>query len=383
MNKDQARELLTKYTKNDCSPEEKALVERWYLKEAASQVLPDDQHDFGDEKAEIWAGTIQKAGLSRKNNRYGRLWIASAAALLIFLSAGLYLFVQKEQPSQPVAVSKKVDAMPGGNKAVLTLADGSEIILDHAGNGTLARQGSIVINKAADGKLIYNTSKFDLNSGNTAVTYNTIATPRGGEYQIILPDGSKVWLNSASSINFPTAFNGNERSVTITGEAYFEVAHNPGKPFNVKANGTKIQVLGTHFNVMAYANEGSVKTTLLEGSVKVSAGNESSLIKPGQQARVSEGQIKIMAANLEEAVAWKNGYFYFKNTDIQTVMRQISRWYDVDVEYRGKIPQTVFTGKMYKNVNASKVLDVLTYFKVNFMIEQPSSPSGKKTIVIL
>ena len=378
MNTDEARELLARYTKNDCTAEEKVLVERWYLKEAAGQVFPEGRIDLSNEKAEIWAGIRIKAGLS--SGRGVRAWVASAAAVLIVLSAALYFF-RSDQPQAPAVAVKKADVMPGGNKALLTLADGSSIILDQAGNGTVAKQGNVVINKTADGQLIYDASARGKN--NAIVGYNTISTPRGGEYQVILPDGSKVWLNSASSINFPTVFSESERNVVITGEAYFEVASNVRKPFIVKANGTRIQVLGTHFNVMAYTNEGSVKTTLLEGSVKVSSGRESNIIKPGEQAQIINGKINVSAANLEEAVAWKNGYFYFRNTDIKTVMRHISRWYDVDVEYRGTVPETVFSGKMYRNVNASKVLEILSYFKVNFIIEQPVTPSDKKTIVIL
>lgn len=382
MNKDEARELLTKYTNNDCTPEEKALVERWYIKEAANQTLPDYKGDLSREKAEIWAGTKQKAGLAQPGLKAGRIWMASAAAILIFVSAGLYFFNLK-QPKQAVAVIEKADVIPGGNKAILTLGDGSKIILDQAGNGTLAKQGNIVINKTADGQLIYNASNSALNEKNLKVAYNTISTPRGGQYHVVLPDGSEVWLNSASSINFPTAFTGNERNVTITGEAYFEVMPSATKRFNVKANGTNVQVLGTHFNVMAYADETSVKTTLLEGSVKVSSGNAVNTIKPGEQAETIKGKINVSNADVDEAIAWKNGYFYFKDTDIKTVMRQISRWYDVDVEYKGAIPETVFSGKMYKNVNASKVLEILSYFKVNFRIENPLTQSGRKTIVIL
>lgn len=382
MDKDEAQELLTKYIENQCSPEEKALIERWYLKEAAAQQLPESQTDFSDEKHEIWTGTLKRAGLKQKKYNPGKLWMASAAALLIFLSIGFFFF-RGEEPQVEVAVTQVPDVTPGTNKAVLTLADGSKIVLDHAGEGVLARQGNIIINKGAEGQLVYDASNSSLNTDRATVSYNTISTPRGGQYHVILPDGSKVWLNSASSINFPTAFNSDERNVTITGEAYFEVAPSATKRFNVKANGTNVQVLGTHFNVMAYADESSVKTTLLEGSVKVSSGKTVNIIKPGEQAESVAGRINISNANLEEAVAWKNGYFYFKDTDIKTVMRQIARWYDVDVQYKGEIPETVFSGKMYKNVNASKVLEILSYFKVNFRIEEPLTPSGRKTIVIL
>ncbi|HEY1009446.1 MAG TPA: FecR domain-containing protein [Daejeonella sp.] len=382
MNREEAQDLLKRYANNQCTPEEKILVERWYLKESGELDSGHGNNDLSQREKEIWLGTLKKAGLPDER---GGIWlyvkIASAAVILLFVGFGGYFFTVKNEPVVQRAV-KVTDALPGGKKAVLTLSDGSRIILDDISNGTLAKQGNITINKTSDGQLIYDASGA-AGEKNFEGTYNTISTPRGGEYQVILPDGSKVWLNSASSIRFPTMFSGGQRDVTLTGEAYFEVARNPARPFNVSANNMKVSVLGTHFNLMAYEDEASVKATLLEGSIRVSSGTSSALVKPGEQAHISAKNISVSQADLEEAMAWKNGYFYFKNTDIKSVMRQLSRWYDVEVEYGGDLPATVFSGKMYRNVNASKLLDILSYFKVNFRVEEPSSPSEKIKIVVL
>ncbi|WP_432327294.1 FecR family protein [Mucilaginibacter sp. P25] len=200
---------------------------------------------------------------------------------------------------------------PGGNKAILTLGDGSTIVLNGAKIGKLARQDNILIKKAADGQISYRDVVVDFHPSKNII-YNTATTPQGGQYQFILADGTKVWLNASSSIKYPVVFNGNERRVELTGEAYFEVAHNAKKPFKVISNGQTVEVLGTHFNINAYNDEQAVKTTLLEGSVKVSAGKVSNIIKPGQQARFDHGLIDVMNVDADEVVAWKNGFFFLK-----------------------------------------------------------------------
>jgi transmembrane sensor len=381
MNRKEARELFDRYTADLCTPEERAMVERWYQKESAGQELPDVKN-VRAVKEEIWTGALHQAGLPGRKSPL-KIWLPAAAAILIFLSAGFYFLVLKQQeiPAGPSYVKK--DIAPGGNKAVLILADGSEIILDHAKNGRLVSQGNVSINKIGNGQLKYNIGKPELGAAGRSFALNTIATPRGGQYHVILPDGTRVWLNASSSIKFPMVFSARERNVEVTGEAYFEVVSNSARPFNVKAGETNIRVLGTHFNVMAYTDEQGVNTTLLEGKVKVSSGKIVNVMKPGQQALVLNGTINITTANVEEAVAWKNGYFYFKDSDIKTVMRQISRWYDVDVEYKGNVPETVFSGKMYRNVNISKVLEVLNYFKIEYNITDSKIHKGKKTILIL
>ena len=311
-------------------------------------------------------------------------WWAAAAAIILLLGTGAYIWLSRS-PEKAVLVQVKPeshfknDVIPGGNKAKLTLSDGSTIILDSAANGTLAQQGNARVVKLNGGQLIYTQEGKNggkpLTIDHSPLTWNTLATPRGGQYQLVLPDGSIVWLNAASSIRYPTAFTGNERIVDITGEAYFEVAkaldeNGHKKTFAVNilpstggVGGGRVEVLGTHFNINAYDDEDAIKTTLLEGSIKVSKDAVTAIIKPGEQASISHSSqkshnIPVQTVETEEVMAWKNGAFQFNGADIQTVMRQISRWYDVEVEYKGNI-SLHFAGTMSRNVNISQVLEML------------------------
>jgi len=319
-----------------------------------------------------------KASAYRMHRKSGYMyqWMA-AAAVLVFIVCGLWFLVGREGDGKPsVAVTPKVkqDIAPGGDKAILTLADGTQVVLDTANNGALTKQGNVTVIKL-NGQLAYNKQ----GGIPTEVLYNTISTPRGGQYQLVLSDGSKVWLNAESSLRFPTAFAGKERRVELTGEGYFEVAHNAEKPFHVKVNDMEVQVLGTHFNINSYSDEEAVKTTLLEGSVKVSKGDKMVLLHPGQQAVVQpEGaEIKVgYDVDTEEVVAWKNGLFVFNNTPLATIMKQLERWYDVEVVYQGKVPQDRFNGSISRNNNLSEVLKVLEYSDIKFRVEG-------KTITVL
>ena len=304
--------------------------------------------------------------------------IAAAAAVIgVFLFGSYVLFSKKDKKEFTATEIKnkslKNEILPGGDKAVLTLADGSTIVLDSAQNGNLAQQGNTTVIKL-DGKLAYNSANADANK----ITYNSLTTPRGGQYQVELPDGTRVWLNAASSIRFPTAFAGGERRVEIRGEAYFEVAKNKSMPFVVSVNGAEVQVLGTHFNIMAYSEEGKIATTLLEGSVQVSNGGKKHVIVPGQQAVWKEnGEFSLNGdVDLEEVVSWKNGKFHFNNADIKVIMRQIARWYDVDVEYRDNLSATQLGGIVSRKEDLRQLL---SYFeiagKVKFNLE------GRKIIV--
>jgi ferric-dicitrate binding protein FerR (iron transport regulator) len=276
------------------------------------------------------------------------------------------------KPAPALAQRYKNDIAPGGNKAMLTLADGSRIVLDEARNDTLGQQGNTSIIKTQNGQVQYHAA------GNTAtVTYNTLSTPRGGQYQLTLPDGTRVWLNAASSLHFPTAFTGNHRTVELTGEGYFEVAALPGKPFLVKANGADITVLGTHFNIMAYANEQAMAVTLLEGAVNVGRNGTVKKLLPGQQARITgNNSIMVSGTDVQEAVAWKNGYFIFDRADITTVMRQLERWYDIEVVYEGAPPEMRFGGGMQRSLPLSGILRLLEKNGVLFKIE------GRKITVL-
>jgi transmembrane sensor len=254
------------------------------------------------------------------------------------------------------------DLAPGGNKAILTLANGATIVLDSALNGALAQQGSSSVWKVAGGEVAYKNTKQPGPPG-----FNSVATPRGGQYTVILPDGTKVWLNAASSIRFPTAFTGSKREVEITGEAYVEVMRDPRHPFQVKAGSQVIEDLGTHFDVNAYRDEPALKTTLLEGSVKVGS---VILSHPGQQAGISkEGKAFVSNdVNTGEVVSWTNGYFEFTDADIKTVMRQLGRWYGVTIEYANRQDTALFTGQFGRNLTAAKAFQILSATGYHFSI---------------
>jgi len=382
--------LVEKYHAGTITANEKIILDEWY-------------HSFDDNRVEINAGendteqqleeriksrlnnTIQYGSAPGINSRrgVGRMpAVAAAAGILIIVSLGFYFIFISKSSRQEIATSKSIhnqlknDIAPGGNKAVLTLADGSFIVLDSAANGTLSNQGKIKIQKLDNGLLAYTMNGRQVTEHDEAF-FNTISTPRGGQYQVTLSDGTKVWLNAASSIRFPVVFTGTERIVEITGEAYFEVTKNKHRPFIVKANSSEIEVLGTHFNVNAYNEETSTKTTLLEGSVNVKRNNYTAILLPGQQARMNkQGELKVFNdADLEEAVAWKDGLFVMKKADIGTVMRQIARWYDVEIVYEGTVPPGRITGDMSRNMNLSKMLEVMGLIGVHFTIE------GNKVLV--
>ena len=381
------RSIINKYVNGKATEKELEFLNIYY---ESFEGLPENLNSKSAEERKILKEEIfgrVNAGIAEQKKNNGivksmsssRIWyrMAAAASLIICIAFSLYFF--KYKPSSEIAKTTNPsniitnDVAPGGNKAILQLADGSTIILDSANNGNIANQGQTKIIKI-DGQLAYNTD-----GSNKEILYNTITTPRGGQYQLILADGSKVWLNAASSLRFPTNFVGKERNVTLTGEGYFEVAKNADMPFKVDVAGREeVEVLGTHFNVNAYSDEDFIKTTLLEGSVKVVAGNKFIVIEPGEQAisnKVSNLLTTNKAVNLEEVVAWKNGLFQFDNTDIKNVMLQIGRWYDMDIVFKGSMSNKKITGKIYRNVNVSNVLKLMEALKINFKIE------GKTIIV--
>ena len=330
---------------------------------------------------QISTGKVKPFFLKRRPFRF-------AAAILVLVAGAGISYLVFNQPPVKIAQTAvepqpeiKYDVAPGGNKATLTLAGGEIIVLDSAREGALIRQGNTKISKQRNGRLAYKTDHTNKTGVEGPALFNTLRVPRGGQYQLILPDGSKVWLNSASSIRFPAAFNGQVREVEITGEAYFEVTHLTSSsiynikkgeniPFIVNANGMKVEVLGTHFNINAYKDEGATKTTLLEGRVKVVQGMQQQMLIPGQQALVKDQGIALVdKPDLEGVMAWKNGYFQFQNDSISSIMRQVARWYDVDITYKGNISQ-LFIGKVPRNVNVSTLLKILestgwAHFKIN------------------
>ncbi|WPU96113.1 DUF4974 domain-containing protein [Mucilaginibacter sabulilitoris] len=383
MTREQAQELLTKYQLGKCTSEEKILLDRWYLNEAAKQPVPDAPHDPLKEEQLIWNRILQEIPADHKV-RYLKKWhsIAAAAAVLFFLSFGIYFLSKKAVVTNKLVKNQplKNDISPGGNKAILTLANGSQIILTGAKNGTIAQQGLVAVDKTADGQIVYNNGQGSSGLGETAdkVAMNTMTTPRGGQYWVVLPDGSRVLLNAASSLTYPTSFSGNERKVELTGEAYFEVAHNAAKPFKVSSNGQTVEVLGTHFNINAYKDEPAIKTTLLEGKVKVTANalNKAHFLQPGQQSVFNAQTFAVNQVETDGVVAWTNGQFVFEGDNIQYIMRTVSRWYDVDITYNGTAPDDIFGGSVSRFNNISEVLKILQLTgKVHFKIE------GRKIIV--
>jgi len=351
--------------------------------------------------------------VTRRRRSRGRmsLFLASLFLLLLVGGAGLYIHLRSiPKAGAPLTASRprrfKNDVEPGGNKAILTLSDGSSIVLDSASDGTLSMQGNTRVLKLAGGHLAYRGA----HAADGGPVYNIISTPRGGQYQIELPDGSKVWLDAGSSLRFPTAFTGKEREVQLCGEAFFEVAGDARHPFQVAVYKNepgkseelqKVKVLGTQFNVMAYADEKTVKTTLLEGGVRIDdaalrpSSQSSSYtsmarrnnvreieLKPGEQAQLNRDHVSAIQViddvDVDAAVAWKNGYFNFNKADIQTIMRQLSRWYDIEVSFRGdRGGDRVFFGGMQRDLPLSSVFNILERSGVLFSID------GKKVVVEL
>lgn len=335
----------------------------------------------------------QAVPLQKRRITFGWKRMAAAASILLMLSAGFWFLTDKSSNSDPstrqnTEAVPKNDIAPAKDKAILTLADGSQIILDDAANGALPAQGAQVIK--LDGELRYNNTPL---SATRSVHYNTISTAKGKQYMLVLSDGSKVWLNAASSLRFPVAFTATDRRVEINGEAYFEVAHQVNKegkkiPFHVAirtpaGNAGEIEVLGTHFNVSAYDDEPTIKTTLLEGAVAVKLSNRLQRLSPGQQASLPhpsslQGNAITLVenANVTQAVAWKNNLFDFDNETLQDVMRQLSRWYDIDVTYEGPLPIKHYFGAVRRQVNISEVFHMLEIAGgIDFRIE------GKKVLI--
>ncbi len=398
---DRIKELILRFLREELSRDDERELESWLSVAPRNRALLDEIQDADSlaasfaklerlDKEGVWKriktyAEEQKAAavpMTDQPNRFRRGWWAAAAVFILLAGGGWFWFrsahtetIAKNQSQIP-----KYDVLPGGNKAVLTLSGGRQIILDSAANGAMAQQGNATIQKLSNGQLAYQR----IDEKPATVVYNTLTTPRGGQYQLILSDGTKVWLNSASSIIYPVTFTGNTREIEITGEAYFEVAHNDKHPFRVKVGNETIEDIGTAFNINAYKDEEVIKTTLLEGSVRVtlstvagSSDRQQEIIKPGEQAQVSStGQIGIVSdIDVDQVVAWKNGLFAFTDADLPVVMRQLARWYDIDVVYEGNISKREFNGKIGKSLTLDQVLKVLTKTRVHYSIE------GKKLTI--
>ena len=369
------KQLYQKYLDNDLSKEELSKF---------LEILQSGQHDveMNTMMDSTWkqmfdtaAATSQAKIISLKRTWYR---ISAAAIIILMLGAGTYfLFFNRAKQAEITKTVLTPDIKaPETNRAMITLGNGQKIYLDSVPNGTLANEGSVRLIKSTDGKVIYDVSKVVTN--NTPLTYNTLSNPRGSKViDMTLSDGTQVWLNAGSSVTYPIAFTGNERKVTITGEAYFEVAHEKSKPFLVSKGDMQVEVLGTHFNVNAYDDESEINVTLLEGSVKVYNNKGAVTIKPGEQVQITINQQPVInkQTDLEEVMGWKNGKFFFTSADIKTIMRQVARWYDVEVIYEERTPDQLFGGEVPRNSNLSQMMKILEYSGVHYDI------NGKKIII--
>ncbi len=385
--------LINKYLTGKATDDELDFISKYYEtfegeEDVFNSLSEREREDIADRLEHSIMGEINVT--TQKPDR--RLWkplsMVAAAIVFITLSIGIYFnYTATKEHHIVINDSLANDIAPGGNKALLTLADGSTISLDDTKNGELVEQEGMKITKTADGLVTYSVASG--NKGRSDIPqFNTISTPKGGQYQVILPDGTNVWLNAASSLKYPTAFTSKERRVELNGEAYFEVNSQRSSignkiPFYVETSTQTVEVLGTHFNINAYADESSTKTTLVEGAVRVSAevkGKVASiLLKSGEQASINKSHASVSVVDINNFIAWKNGLFQFQDSDIEAVMRELSRWYNVDVEFEGEVPNIKLWGKVYRNVNASEALEILSYFGLKYKITQDGS--DKKIII--
>jgi ferric-dicitrate binding protein FerR (iron transport regulator) len=380
-------ELVLKWRSGQLTAPEKAELDQWYSGFDDSLLIEDSTVSIDDLRERIYLSILEKTvietstassypdaiPLELTDHPRTRLWprLAAAAAIIIVLSGAVCLLIRRF-PTPEIAKTPVHDVAPGGNKAILTLANGSHIALDSAQKGLLTQQQDAVIEKTADGSIRYATANGISASPAGAPQYNIISTPRGGQYAVTLSDGTRVMLNAASSLRYPAVFTGKDRHVELSGEAWFDIARDKQHPFIVTSGDQDIQVLGTQFNLNAYDDEPGIKTTLLTGSVIVSnrSTHRSHSLSPGQQSLLTATNLSISTADTEEATAWKNGYFMFESKDIASIMRTVARWYDVDVKFDGPQPTDKFNGTVQRLVNVSQVLRKLELTnKVHFNIE--------------
>lgn len=371
MNYEPERELLDRYFRGECTQLEKAAVENWYL--STKRPLVDLDFNNHDRLKKMSWNTF------RKSKSYINLkWIhrLAAAAALVGVLVTVYFF--EYNPKKKIEIKLAQEILPGTDKAILSLANGKKINLSSVSSGALMSLNGTQIIKSAGGEIVFKIVDSEIinkiHGGERNM--NSITTPRGGQYTITLPDGTRVKLNAGSSLHFPTSFTGlSNRRVSMTGEAYFEVAKNNKQPFIVDSGNQLIEVIGTHFNINAYLDEKTVSTTLLEGSVKISDKtrinqvHDTRILQPGEQARYSGGKISVNNVNTEAVIAWKNGEFEFHYDDIQTLLRQFSRWYNIDVKYSGIIPSFKFSGRIHRNQPLSTALEILAFSNVKFKVE--------------
>jgi len=356
------QELLKKYQEGKCTAEEVALLEHLYNLSAGS-LTPENlsDQDYNQVRDEIWSKLPFHTASQTTDHKIRRLTIVKRAAMVAAVFIGLLViyFVNQNQHRKPQNYT--ADIPPGGNNAVLTLADGKKIILGDAESGKIAEQTGIKIIQTAAGEIIYEATGTGMDT--SVYKYNTIETPVGGKYQVRLPDGTKVWLNALSSITYPVTLNSvSERQLSLTGEAYFQVSPDKHRPFSIKTYNQQVVVLGTHFNINSYTDEQAIKTTLFEGRVKVinnDSGKED-FLKPGEQSVVRSNSTMINKADEEEALAWVNDKIIFNDEPLADIMRKVARWYNVEVTFRDGTEKITFMGAVSRN---KKISSVLNYFK--------------------
>ncbi|WP_316749251.1 FecR family protein [Pedobacter gandavensis] len=361
-----AKELLEKYRANQCTAEERIQLQNWFHQLELETDAGFTQDELDRVEKQMWAKIHPE---TQPQTKKIKLWPSIAAAAVLLIGVGIgYAVIQQQDHSEKVKIAFQ-DIDPGGNKAILILANGTRISLTDAKNGSVASESGISITKTAAGKLVYVVK--DSEAGDSHLS-NTIETPVGGQYEVVLPDGTLVSLNTASSITFPTSFAAKkERSVSLKGEAYFEVAKNKNQPFKVQTALQEVVVLGTHFNINAYADEALTLTTLLEGSVKVAVdGKKAKILVPGEQSSINEEEFEVQQVDVESAVAWQNGNFSFENESVEAVMRKIARWYDIEVIYKGDFSKIKLLGSVSRKKKLSEVLRVIQLSrKVKFKVE--------------
>lgn len=362
-NKKELNRIIENYISGKATPQEIDFIEAYYqhLDQGENVLKPDEDELMTMANENFKAIKHQIARTDRSSKKINSFYYYLAAAIIL-ITFGVGLFYSTKDAKEifaPQNLAKKIDVLPGTDKAILTLADGSKIVLDQKVSGDITKHAGVTITKTVDGQLIY---KVDPASKTSSVSFNTIQTPKGGQYQVILPDGTKVWLNAASSLKYPEVFVGMERKVELTGEAYFEVAKNKNLPFKVMSKNQNIEVLGTHFNVNTYMDDKAIKTTLIEGSIKISNSKSNKTLKAGEQAVIKDyGLAAITILNdvdTEDETAWKNGQFRFNNAGLKSILNQLERWYDIKIDYT-TIPDKRYNGMVPRKAKLSEVLNML------------------------
>lgn len=368
----EAKALIEKYKAGACTPEEMQLIDKWLLTIHEGESSDLNDADFEQIQMKVWQH-VKPEGIPAIRLQWWSWDRKIAVAACVLFVFGLAIYFLNIKPNNVETVHYTGTIKPGGNKAYLITSDGRRLSLTDAGTGEIAKEDGVCILKDKDGQLVYKVETAASESkALNKIHNNTLETPRGGQYQVELPDGTKVWLNAASTLKFPSAFprSAKERVVEMVGEAYFEVSKDKTRPFIVKSNGQEVKVLGTHFNIYSYPQEPTIKTTLLEGLVQVKKGGHQVTLKPGQQSLVTGITIEIQPADTELAMAWKNNKIMFEQENIRGVMAKIARWYDIDVVYEGEMPEDIFGGSVDKSDDITAVLKSLELTgKVHFKIQ--------------